>query len=54
MAKPRPLTDTATAPPAADTQGALRALVQILARSVARELLAAEAQRPSSQTEETN
>jgi hypothetical protein len=53
MAKPRPLTDTATAPPAADTQGALRALVQLIARSVARDLLVAEARGSSSQTEET-
>ena len=53
MAKPRPHADIATAPPAADTQGALRALVQLIARSVAREILAAEAQRPSSNVEET-
>jgi len=53
MAKPRPHADIATAPPAADTQGSLRVLVQLIARSVARDLLAAEARGSSSQTEET-
>ncbi|MFN8721375.1 MAG: hypothetical protein ACK5YI_11140 [Rhodospirillales bacterium] len=53
MAKTRPIADTATTSPAADAQDRLRALVQLIARSVARELLAAEAQRPSSNVEET-
>jgi hypothetical protein len=53
MAKTRPIAETVPAPSAADTQERLRALVQLIARSVARELLAAEAQRPSSNVEET-
>jgi hypothetical protein len=53
MAKTRPIADTALAPSAADTQDRLRALVRLIARSVAREHLAAKAQRPSSNPEET-
>jgi hypothetical protein len=53
MANTRPIADTAPALPAADTQDRLRELVRLIARSVAREILATEAQRPSSNVEET-
>ncbi len=53
MAKTRSIIDTATAPPAADTQDRLRELVRLIARSVAHEILAAEAQRPPSEVEES-
>lgn len=53
MAKARITADTAFAPPATDPQDALRALVRLIARDVARDLMAAETQRPTPMSQET-